>query len=89
MISIFDKLLGKFEDFLTAFSGLAIFVLMITATVQIVSRKLLNMPIPGYIDFAEQSIAIFAFVVNIFLSESFKTSSDFKNFLLSLHLTLS
>ena len=35
---------------------------MITATVQIISRKVLNMPIPGYIDFAEQSIAIFAFI---------------------------
>ena len=62
MISTFDKLLEKFEDFLTAFSGIAIFVLMITATIQIISRKLLNMPIPGYIDFAEQSIAIFAFI---------------------------
>jgi len=56
MISIFDKLLGKFEDFLTAFSGLAIFVLMITATVQIVIRKLLNMLIPGYIDFANNPL---------------------------------
>ena len=62
MISTFDKLLEKFEDFLIAFSGIAIFILMITATIQIISRKLLNMPIPGYIDFAEQSIAIFAFI---------------------------
>ena len=62
MINTFDKFLEKIEDFLTSFSALAIFILMITATVQIVSRKILNMPIPGYIDFAEQSIAIFAFI---------------------------
>ena len=62
MINIFDKFLEKIEDFFTAFSALAIFILMITATVQIISRKVLNMPIPGYIDFAEQSIAIFAFI---------------------------
>ena len=62
MINTFDKFLEKIEDFLTSFSALAIFILMLTATVQIVSRKILNMPIPGYIDFAEQSIAIFAFI---------------------------
>ena len=62
MINTFDKFLEKIEDFLTSFAALAIFILMITATVQIVSRKILNMPIPGYIDFAEQSIAIFAFI---------------------------
>ena len=62
MINTIDKFLEKIEDFLTSFAALAIFILMITATVQIVSRKILNMPIPGYIDFAEQSIAIFAFI---------------------------
>lgn len=62
MINYFDKYLAKIEDFLTAFSAFAIFFLMITATIQIVSRKILNLPIPGYIDFAEQSIAIFAFI---------------------------
>ncbi|OED36578.1 hypothetical protein AB833_26645 [Chromatiales bacterium (ex Bugula neritina AB1)] len=35
---------------------------MLMATVQIVGRKILNMPIPGYIDIAEQSIALFAFM---------------------------
>ena len=40
----------------------AIFLLMILAAVQVFSRKLLNLPIPGYIDFAEQSMAIFAFL---------------------------
>jgi len=62
MINLFDKYLAKIEDFLTTFAAFAIFFLMITATVQIISRKILNLPIPGYIDFAEQSIAIFAFI---------------------------
>ncbi len=35
---------------------------MLTAAVQVVSRKVFNLPIPGYIDIAEQSIAIFAFL---------------------------
>ena len=35
---------------------------MLTAAVQVVSRKIFNLPIPGYIDIAEQSIAIFAFL---------------------------
>jgi len=55
-------MLEKLENFLNGFSALAIFVLMLTAAVQVVSRKVLNLPIPGYIDIAEQSIAIFAFL---------------------------
>ena len=89
MINYFDKYLAKIEDFLTAFSAFAIFFLMITATIQIVSRKILNLPIPGYIDFAEQSIAIFAFIsiaycqrlgghvrMEIFLSASYGSSRN-------------
>ena len=49
-------MLEKLENFLNGFSALAIFVLMLTAAVQVVSRKVLNLPIPGYIDIAEQSI---------------------------------
>ena len=55
-------MLEKLENFLNGFSALAIFILMLTAAVQVVSRKVLNLPIPGYIDIAEQSIAIFAFL---------------------------
>ena len=62
IISTFDKILEKLENFLNGFSALAIFVLMLTAAVQVVSRKVFNLPIPGYIDIAEQSIAIFAFL---------------------------
>ena len=62
IINTTDKLLIKHENFLNGFSAIAIFVLMLTAAVQVVSRKVFNLPIPGYIDIAEQSIAIFAFL---------------------------
>jgi len=62
IINTTDKLLIKLENFLNGFSAIAIFVLMLTAAVQVVSRKVFNLPIPGYIDIAEQSIAIFAFL---------------------------
>ena len=62
IITTSDKILEKLENFLNGFSALAIFVLMLTAAVQVVSRKVFNLPIPGYIDIAEQSIAIFAFL---------------------------
>ena len=62
IINTTNKLLIKLENFLNGFSAIAIFVLMLTAAVQVVSRKVFNLPIPGYIDIAEQSIAIFAFL---------------------------
>jgi len=62
IINTTDKLLIKLENFLNGFSAIAIFILMLTAAVQVVSRKVFNLPIPGYIDIAEQSIAIFAFL---------------------------
>jgi TRAP-type C4-dicarboxylate transport system permease small subunit len=62
IINSTDKLLIKLENFLNGFSAIAIFILMLTAAVQVVSRKVFNLPIPGYIDIAEQSIAIFAFL---------------------------
>lgn len=57
-----DRWLSRAENLLNNIAALGIFVLMLTATVQILGRKLLNMPIPGYIDIAEQSIALFAFM---------------------------
>lgn len=58
----FDSWLTRLENLLNSIAALGIFILMLMATVQIVGRKLFNAPIPGYIDIAEQSIAIFAFL---------------------------
>lgn len=57
-----DRTLGYLENGFTVFSAASIFILMFLATAQVLLRKLLNFPIPGYIDFAEQSIAVFAFL---------------------------
>ena len=62
IINTSDKLLQKLENCLNGFAAISIFILMLTAAVQVVSRKVLNMPIPGYIDIVEQSMAIFAFL---------------------------
>lgn len=61
-INAVDRTYSRLEDALNLFAAGFIFFLMLLATVQVVSRKLLNLPIPGYIDYAEQSIAIFAFL---------------------------
>ncbi len=57
-----DRVLSKLENALNMVAAASIFMLMIVATVQVLGRKLLNWPVPGYIDIAEQSIAVFAFL---------------------------
>jgi TRAP-type C4-dicarboxylate transport system permease small subunit len=61
-LALFDRAFARLENLFNGFAAASIFVLMVLATIQVVSRKLFNLPIPGYIDFAEQSIAIFAFM---------------------------
>ena len=61
-LSGIDRFFTRIEDGMNLFAAGAIFLLMILAAIQVVGRKVFNMPIPGYIDFAEQSIAIFAFL---------------------------
>lgn len=50
------------EDSLNMIAGLAIFLLMVLGTAQIVFRSVLNSPIPGYIDLVELSMASMAFL---------------------------
>lgn len=61
-LSSIDRFFTRIEDGMNLFAAGAIFLLMFLAAIQVVSRKVFNMPIPGYIDYAEQSIAIFAFL---------------------------
>ncbi|MFK7966073.1 MAG: TRAP transporter small permease subunit [Burkholderiaceae bacterium] len=61
-LSGIDRFFTRIEDGMNLFAAGAIFLLMFLAAIQVVGRKVFNMPIPGYIDFAEQSIAIFAFL---------------------------
>ena len=60
-LATFDRGFSKIENFLNGFSALAIFFVMLIGVTQVISRKILNMPIPGYIDFIEQSMVVFAF----------------------------
>jgi TRAP-type C4-dicarboxylate transport system permease small subunit len=59
--AVFDRWFSKIENFLNGISALAIFSVMIIGVSQVFGRKLLNIPIPGYIDYIEQSMVIFAF----------------------------
>lgn len=61
LLGKFDFWFSKLENFLNGFSAIAIFAVMLLGVTQVLSRKLLNMPIHGYIDFIEQSMVVFAF----------------------------
>lgn len=61
ILAVVDRSFSKIENFLNGISALAIFAVMLLGVTQVLSRKLLNIPIPGYIDFIEQSMVIFAF----------------------------
>ncbi|MEQ8398014.1 TRAP transporter small permease [Thalassobaculum sp.] len=61
-IDRFDRILGSIERFTAIASGIFIFILMLVGVSQILGRKLFNMPIFGYIDAVEMSIAVFAFL---------------------------
>ncbi len=60
-LALFDFWYSKFENFLNGFSAIAIFGVMLLGVTQVFGRKFFNMPIPGYIDFIEQSMVVFAF----------------------------
>jgi len=59
---LIDTALTKVENLLVNLAALFIFGLMIIGVVQIVIRLIWNLPIPGYIDYVEQSMAVIAFV---------------------------
>ncbi len=52
----------KFEAFLNLVSGITIFALVCLAVVHVISRKLFNAPVPGYVDWTQQFMAVFAFL---------------------------
>ena len=61
-IDRWDRIVGAVERFTAIASGLFIFVLMLVGVAQILGRKLFNLPIFGYIDAVDMSIAVFAFL---------------------------
>lgn len=61
-IARLDRILHVVERVTALFSAFFIFGLMLVGVVQIVGRTVFNMPIFGYIDAIEMSIAVFAFL---------------------------
>lgn len=62
LLSRSDQLLFKLESFLNLIGGMVIFAVVLLAVANILGRKLLNIPVAGYIDWTEQSMAFFAFL---------------------------
>lgn len=61
-LSRVDVLLYKLESMLTLLGGSVIFMLVFLATANVLGRWFLSLPISGYIDWVEQSMAFFAFL---------------------------
>ena len=57
-----DRALLRLEAVLNLASGITIFALVLLAIANVLLRKLLNAPVPGYIDWTEQFMAVFAFL---------------------------
>lgn len=61
-LSRFDRALFRLESALNLLSGLTIFALVGLAVVHVLARKFLNAPVPGYVDWTQQFMALFAFL---------------------------
>lgn len=61
-LSALDRLLFRVESWLALAGGVTVLGLVLLAVAQILGRKLLNMPVLGYIDLVEQAMAVFAFL---------------------------
>ena len=62
VLSTSSRYIAIVEDFLTAIAAIGILVIMVFGISEIVLRLIFNIPILGYLDIIEQSLAIFAFL---------------------------
>ena len=60
ILSRIDRNVHKIESFLNLIAGVVVLALMLLAVTQIFGRKLFNAPLPGFIDWVEQFMAVFA-----------------------------
>jgi len=60
-LAFVDTHFGKLETLLAIIAGVVIFMLMIMGSTEILSRRLLNYPLPGHIDYVELSMSLMAF----------------------------
>lgn len=61
-LSFADRLFFKLESWLTLIGGLVIFCLVFLATTNVLGRWIFDLPIQGYIDWVEQTMAFMAFL---------------------------
>ena len=61
-VSRADRLLFRLEAALNLVGGVAIFLLVLLATANVLGRWLFSLPISGYVDWVEQSMAFIAFL---------------------------
>lgn len=57
-----DRFVFRIESALNLAAGLIVLALVLLAVTQIIGRKLFNAPVPGFIDWVEQAMAVFAFL---------------------------
>lgn len=61
-LSKLDQWVFRIESSLNLMAGIMIFALVCLAVVHVLSRKLINAPLPGFVDWVEQFMAVFAFL---------------------------
>ena len=61
-LSRLDQAVFKVESLLTLMAGITIFALVCLAVAHVLARKLINSPLPGFVDWVEQFMAVFAFL---------------------------
>jgi len=61
-LSLLDRALFTVESAFNLMAGITVFALVCLAVVHVLSRKLLNAPLPGFVDWVEQFMAVFAFL---------------------------
>jgi len=62
LLSRIDRAVFRFEGWLALAGGVTVLALVCLAVAQILGRKILNLPVLGYIDLVEQAMAVFAFL---------------------------
>ncbi|MGH1349764.1 MAG: TRAP transporter small permease subunit [Methyloligellaceae bacterium] len=62
LYSRIDQGMHKVEKVFNLFAGIVVLALMLLAVTQVLSRKFFNAPVPGFIDWVEQFMAIFALI---------------------------
>ena len=62
VLSRTDRFFFRMESFLNLAGGMAIFLLVMLATINVLGRWIFSSPISGYVDWVEQAMAFIAFL---------------------------